>query len=296
MTGKITGNATDRARRRAIREFARQADLPYTEAARQLDAAGLAPGESLASHGRTVYPTGCDTHRRWLIDAYERRPATDRVRDTRRAADLPAGRAAHLADRFPPTRGDDGTGVGLLYHGEGRQDTLTLLYTVVGHEAPGLLPSAGDLAWEAEMGEETAIDTACAELDRAARLLLDDEGRDLWPRVDAALAGGATHPDWRVRDAAGRLAGWFDTMTDLPLDGVRHILDAVLMVSDDGHAPGTRVRMLSGPHAGHLATIVGVVWGSGGPPLRYRVQPDGASAVLADPADLVVLAGQSRYY
>jgi hypothetical protein len=238
-----------------------------------------------------VYPTGADTHRRALIDAYARRPAAERVRDARRAADLPAGRAAHLADRFPPIRGDDGTGVGPLYHGAGRQDTLALLYTVVGHEAPGLLPSAGDLAWEAEMGEETAIDTACAELDRAARLLLDDEDRDLWPRVDAALAGGTTHPDWRVRDATAR----FPRTTDVPLGGVRHILDAVLMVSDDGHAPGTRVRILTGPHPGRLATIVGVVWGSGGPPLRYRVQPDGGSATLADPADIVVLAGQARY-
>jgi hypothetical protein len=296
MTRNTTGNATDRARRRAIREFARQADIPYAEAARQLAAAGLGPGETLASHGRTVYPTGADTHRRGQIEAYGRRPPAVRVRDARRAADLPAGRAAHLADRFPPTRGDDGTGVGLLYHGVGRQDTLTLLYTVVGHEAPGLLPSAGDLAWEAEMGEETAVDTACAELDRAARLLLDDADRDLWPRVDAALASGATHPDWRVRDAAGRLAGWDPaTRADLPFDGVRHILDAVLMVSDDGHAPGTRVRMLTGPHPGHRATIVGVVWGSGGPPLRYRIQPDGGTPVLADPADLVVLAGQTGY-
>jgi hypothetical protein len=215
MTRNATGHtAADRARRRAIREFARQADLPYAEAARQLAAAGLAPGETLASHGRTVYPTGADTHRRALIDAYARRPAAERVRDARRAADLPAGRAAHLADRFPPTRGDDGTGVGPLYHGAGRQGTLTLLYTVVGHEAPGLLPSPGDL------------------------------------------------------------------------------LDAVLMVSDDGHAPGTRVRMLT--RSGDLATVVGVVWGSGGPPLRYRVRPDGGSPVLADPADLVVLASQSR--
>lgn len=294
MTRNAMSNATDRARRRAIREFARQAGIPYAEAARQLAAAGLGPGETLASHGRTVYPTGADTYRRTQIEAYGRRPAAARVRDARRAADLPAGRAAHLTDRFPPTRGDDGTGVGLLYHGAGRQDTLTLLYTVVGHEAPGLLPSAGDLAWEAEMGEETAIDTACAELDRAARLLLDDEDRDLWPRVDAALAGGATHPDWRVRDAAARFAHTGARTDDLPLDGVRHILDAVLMVSDDGHAPGTRVRMLTGPRPGGLATVVGVVWGSGGPPLRYRIQPDGGTPVLADPADLVVLAGQSR--
>jgi hypothetical protein len=118
----------DRARRRAIRAQAARAGVAYSVAARQLE--GLAAyrreaeaavaqtfaGDTLAGRGRTVYPATTDTHRQALIDSRNRRSAGQRVEDARRAADIPAGRARHLVDRFPPTRGEDGTGVGLLYH------------------------------------------------------------------------------------------------------------------------------------------------------------------------------------
>ncbi len=289
--------APDRARRRAIRAQAARAGVPYSVAARQLD-----PGAGLpASQGRTVYPAGSDTHRRALVEGRDRRPAAERVRDARRGADLPSGRAAHLVDRFPPTRGEPGTGVGPLYAGTGRCDTLALLYLVVAHEAPGLVPSAGDLAWAAEMGEETAVDMLCAQLDRAARRLLDDGRPAVLARVEAAQVAAAGHGDWRMRDAGTWLAGAYRAATHAgdgpdglplvgapPLDGVGHILDAVLVVGDDGHAPGTRVRMRTAQ--GRLATIVGAVWGPAGPPLRYVVQPDGGRRVTtADPHELLVL-------
>jgi hypothetical protein len=306
--------APDRARKRAIRAQAASTGVPYSVAARLhdmimdqaeaaaqvFDLADWAGGETLADQGRTVYPASTDTHRHWLIEARTRRSAAERVQDARRAADLPAGRAQHLVDRFPPTRGEEGTGVAMLYHGEGRQHALALLYCLVGHERPDLVPSAGDLAWEAELGEETAVDTACAELDRAARLLLDSDRASLRPRIADALSAGQVHRDWRVREGAIRLAAgqtFGDTpTTGLPWDGVRQILDAVLVVGDDGHAPGTRVRMLAQPHSGHNATIVGAIWGRVGPPSRYEVCPDAAPpAFLADPRDLVVLVQRAPF-
>jgi hypothetical protein len=76
----------------------------------------------------------------------------------------------------------------------------------------------------------------------------------------------------------------------LPLDGVSHILDALLTIAEDGHAPGTRVRILPAPAAGALATIVGVYWGPDGPPVRYEVRPDRSErSVRVDPEDLIVL-------
>jgi len=296
--------AGDRARKRAVRAQAARAGVPYSVAARQLDAVRSASGETLASHGRTVYPAGGDTHRQWLIDSRNRRSLDERVQDTRRAAGLPGGRGWHLAERFPPTRGEPGTRVGLLYHGERRQEALALLYLVVAHESPGLVPAVGDLVWTAELGEETALDIACGELDRAARLLLDQDRATLWPRIDAALATGAREHNWPAREEAVRLAGAYRAMmstrrgddgeplvTGPPLDGVRNILDAVLVVGDDGHAPGTRVRVLGPPHEQQTATIVAALWGSAGPPVEYEVLPDRAArVVVVDPDRLVVLA------
>lgn len=296
-----------RARQRAIRAQAAESGVAYSVAARQLDAC-MAPGETLASQGRTVYPSVSDGYRRWSVDARDRRSFDERVRDTRQAAMLPGGRAQHLAERFPPTRGAPGSGVGLLYHGDGREDALAMLYMAVAHEAPGLVPAIGELAWIAEMGEETALDTACAELDRTARRLLDCDRRSLWQRIETALLAGVASDDWRIRQEAARLNRMYRAMmspheghdgqpyvTLPPLDGVRHILDAVLIVADDGHAPGTRVRMLTTEHSGSTGTIVGVRWGATGPPVGYEVCPDGTrTAVPVEPGRLVVLAGQER--
>jgi hypothetical protein len=233
-------STTDRARRRAIRDLASRADIPYSVARRQLDR-GLQPGEMLASHGRTIYPSTSDSHRSALVAARERWDLPTRLADTRRAARVPEGRAAHLVDRFPPTRGEPGSGVGLLYHGERRLDILVGAYSDAG-EAPG------DLVWTAELGEETAVDIACAALDRQARRLLGDDP------------------------------------ADLGLDGARQILDALLIVGDDGHAAGTRVRHLP---TGRPGTIVGAVWGPTGPPVRYRVVI-GGRANFVDPDDIAV--------
>ncbi|WP_147457363.1 hypothetical protein [Micromonospora sp. CV4] len=295
-----------RARKRAIREQAARTGVAYSVAAQQLEAVGLQPGETLSSYGRTIYPIGSDPHRQLLVERRERRSFAERVTDTRRAATLPDGRAQHLVERFPPTRGSTGTGVGPLYSGEGRQDLLAMVYIVVATESPGLLPDVGDLVWVAEMGEDTALDTACAELDHEARRLLDRKPVALWSAIEKALAAAERSTDWKIRQEALRHAALLRTMMSpregyvgelyvegLPVTGVRQILDALLIVAEDGHAPGTRVRLLDKHHEGRTATIIGAGWGSSGPPVGYLVWLDGAKTPLSARADqLVVLAGQ----
>jgi hypothetical protein len=309
MTGQDTRRnpKSGRARKRAIRAQAARAGVAYSVAARQLEAAGLQPGETISSFGRTVYPTGFDSYRQRCIERRERRSHEERIADTRRAAILPDGRAQHLVERFPPTRGRRGTGIGPLYHGECRQELLSMLYVTVAAESPGLVPAVGDLAWMAELGEETALDTACAELDREARALLDRDPTALRCAIEEALAVGEHSTDWRIRREAIRLTALYQVMMSPrdghdgqpyvaapPIEGVGQILDAVLIVADDGHAPGTRVRVLAEAYRGRAATIAGALWGRPpGPPIGYVVWLDDSDQVLSAAADdLVVLADQ----
>ncbi|WP_229068254.1 hypothetical protein [Actinoplanes sp. DH11] len=295
-----------RARKRAIREQAARTGVPYSVAARVIAELGLQPGESIASHGRTLYPGEA------LRDVSERRrhrTFAERLADSRRAAVLPEGRAQHLVERFPPCHGRPGSGVGRLYDGDGRAELLTVLYLAVAVESPGLVPEPGDLAWIAEMGEETALDMECALLDREARSLVEGSPADLFPhlrRVASELSclAAPSPPPAPSPDGTGQLSDWLarvlasaaaapEQRIRLPAEGVRQILDAVLMVADDGHAPGTRVRLLAGPHQSRTGTITGAVWGAAGPPVAYRVQLDGRSGTLGMAAgELIVLAGQ----
>ncbi|MFC7550161.1 hypothetical protein [Plantactinospora sp. GCM10030261] len=296
----------DRARKRAIRMYAAQAGLAYSVAARQVTAAALAPGELLACHGRTVYPRHLAGLPRWSIPSRERRSGQERARDARLAAVLPSGRARHLVDRFPPGRGRAGTGAGWLYFGPGREDLLAMLYLVVGHEAPGFVPPLGDLSWTAQLAEETALDTVCAELDRLVRLTIDAGPAERWRRVETALAAASRHQDWLVRYDAERLTAiWRVAMTPregrdgepyvvrAPWDGVRQVLDALLVVAEDGHAPGTRIRLAAPPLPRREGTIVGARWALVGPPIGYEIVLDGSHVRRSvRPEDLVVLPDQ----
>ncbi|MDG4832543.1 hypothetical protein O7627_25005 [Solwaraspora sp. WMMD1047] len=254
----------DRARRRAIRAKAAELGVPYSVAARLLRAQTSAP----TGRQRPGFPVGDDEHRAWMFAAREHRTFHSRVRDTRQAADLPLGRAAQLTTRFPPLRAT--AGIGPLYHGEGRETTLAMLYAVLAHESPSLLPPADELAWAAELGEEAAVDIACAAIDRAARHLLDNDRWRLWARVEAALAAGGASPDRRVRDAATTLGRELrSTSLRGSLDGVRHILDALLVEPYGGHPPGIRVAVER-----RTGTVVGARWGRTGPPTGYEVRLD----------------------
>lgn len=236
----------DRARRRAIRALAAELGVPYSVAARLL-----------SDPQRQRFPVAGDDHRAWMFAAREHRSYLSRVRDARQAADLPLGRAAGLTRRFPPLR----TAAGDFYTGEGREAALAMLYALLAHESPALLPSREELEWAAELGEEPAVDVACGALDRAARLLLDLDSWRLWPRVEAALAAGETSAEPRVRDAA-RLLNRELRSTSLrgALPGARQILDALLVEPYDGLPPGARTRG---------GVVTGVRWSADGPPLDY---------------------------
>jgi len=274
----------DRARRRAIRAHAARAGVPYSVAARYLDIGVEAP----ASTGRTVYPGASDPHRRWLMSARASWSYEQRVRDTRQAVRLPLGRAEHLVTRFPSLRGEP---AGPLYHGEARAAVLAMLYATVTTERPDLVPSGDELTWVADLGEETAVDVACAAVDRAARELAGQDRWRMWTRIEAALAAAAAGRDRDRHWAAVTLRYELESLSvPASVDGARHTLDAVLVASAGGHAPGTRVRMLARPHRGHGATIVGVRWAPTGRPVGYEVRPFATAATVAvTPRDLTVL-------
>ncbi|MEV4281943.1 hypothetical protein [Actinoplanes xinjiangensis] len=246
MTGTRTRQPVpDRARKRAIRALAARLGVAYSVAARLL---------------ADRNPPFTDDHRAWIFAAREQRTFHARVTDTRLAADLPLGRAAHLVRRFPPLRA-----IGPLYAGEARETVIAMLYAVLLHESPELLPPPGELAWAAGLGEESAVDLTCAAVDRAARLLLDEDRWRLWARIDAAVAAGESAPDRRIRDAAITL-GRVLRSTSLrdSVDGARHILDAVLVEPWEGDPPGARVVTDGG-----LRTVTGVRWEHTGPPAGY---------------------------
>jgi hypothetical protein len=240
----------DRARRRAIRALAAQLGVAYSVAARLLEA-----------QTRTPAPHPVDEHRAWMFAAREQRTFHSRVSDTRLAVDLPLGRAAHLVRRFPPLRAIGG--IGPLYAGEGRETILSMLYAVLLHESPQLLPARDELAWAAELGEETAVDFTCSGLDRAARLLLDQERWRLWARVDAALTAGSNGTDRHFRDAAISLGRELrSTSLRGSIDGARQTLDAVLVSTFGGDAPGTRTP---------AGIVTGAEWSADGPPVGWQV-------------------------
>jgi hypothetical protein len=272
MTGrKHRPSVPDRARRRAIRAHAARLGVPYSLAARLLAAhmAGSAAGELRGDP---------DEHQAWVFAMRERRSFDLRVRDTRLAVDLPLGRAAHLAQRFPALRRPP---AGPLYNGDARQATLGMLYAVLAYESPGILPTAEELAWVAELGEETAVDIICAGLDHAARLLVDDDRWHLYTRIEAALNAGEAAHDRQVRDAAITLGRQFrTTILRKSLEGARHTLDALLVAAHDGHPPGTRVRILTGPHHGQAATVIGIQWPATGAPRAYQIRTDNGPAIL----------------
>lgn len=244
-------SVSDRARRRAVRALAARLGVAYSVAARLLaEQPGLA-----------------DEHRAWLFALREQRPFHARVRDTREAVDLPLGRAAHLTARFPRLR----TPAGILYDGPDRRTILAMLYAVLAHESPALLPPAEELDWVSGLGEEAAVDITCAALDRAARRLLDDDRWRLWTRVEAALVAGEAGPDRRVRDVAITLGRELRAASLRgSLAGVRHTLDALLMAPYGKHQPGDRIRA-----GGRPATVIGVRWPESGPPTAYDLQVDG---------------------
>jgi len=254
----------------------------------------------LGNAGRTVYPVGIERGR-WSVLGREGRVAAEKLAATRLGARLPVGRAEHLGERFPAGELD-----GVEYYGGAlRSELLAMTYLAVAFEAPGLVPSPMDLAWIAELGEETAVDTACTDLDRAARALLADRAAERWQRVDTALAAAQRDAAPETRHAADRLMLAYRCLTTpvedhrgdphvpaAPWTGARQTLDALLIVLEDGHAPGTRIR-LAARELRREGTVLGAHWASSGAPLAYDIRLDDEPAArTVPPEEMVVLPAQ----
>jgi hypothetical protein len=168
-----------------------------------------------------------------------------------------------------------------------------MLYAVLAYESPAIQPTAEELAWVAELGEETAVDIVCAGLDRAARLLLDDDRWHLYTRIEAALTAGEAADNRQVRDAAITLGRQFrTTILRRSLAGTRHTLDALLVAAHDGYPPGARVHILTGPRHGQAATVIGVQWPATGAPRTYQIQIDNGPAILTVSVDDIGILDQ----
>ncbi|WP_306215855.1 hypothetical protein [Actinoplanes sp. RD1] len=265
----------DRARKRRVRALAARLGVAYSVAARLL--AGQTPAR--APRRAPLFPIGDDEHRAWMFAEREHRSFHSRVRDTQLAAELPLGRGEHLAVRFPPLRLPAGQGA--LYQGESRATVLAMLYAVVAHETPGLLPPAEELSWVAELGEEAAVDITCVALDRAARGLLDEERWRLWARVEAALTAMEGSAERPVRDAAIALGRELrSTSLRGSLEGARHVLDALLVEAWECLPPGADIQVREQP-----GTVVGVRWAQDGPPTGYEVRFPGDPGVHVIPME-----------
>jgi hypothetical protein len=256
--------------------------VPYSVAARQIGSPSRALPAFLASCGRTVYPVQDGS---W-VQARLNRTLEESIVDARRAAALPFGRATHLAERFPSAIGRHGAG--LFYHGQGRMETIALAYLAVCLKTPSLVPNEADLQWIAELGEESAIDLACTGIDRAARHLLGGPLVRVTTILVSAVIQAATDRDGKLGQPAIELARALEG-TRLPLTGARQILDALLVVANGGHAPGTRVQLRDQP-----GTIVGLHWAAAGSPCGYEVRLDNVhlGQTFAEPGALRVLSGQ----
>ena len=106
-----------------------------------------------------------------------------------------------------------------------------MLYALLEH----LYPSAEQLAWVAELGEETAVDLVCADLDRAARQLLELDSWHLCHRIEATLAAYESGSNSSRRDLARTLIPEFRTMIPRrSFEQARNLLDELL---DSAAAP-----------------------------------------------------------
>ena len=109
------------------------------------------------------------------------------------------------------------------------------------------------------------------QADLARRLQISPSYLNQIEHNQRALTAGESGPDTRVRDAA-RTLGRELRSTSLrgSLDGVRHILDAVLAEPYGADVPGA--RHTAGDRPG---TVIGLEWAPSGPPTGYLVRLDG---------------------
>lgn len=246
-------------------------------------------------------PPGVDPLREWYQQGRLKWTPEQRAHEARRAIRLVGGRAWHLADRFPPLWLRDGRG-GVFGHGDRMESVLavSLLYQLVVHENPTVVPDRSHLEWVAELADTGAVDVAFTEFDRAARrVLVDDDYPALYRRIEAALEAGGHWPasverrglaaEYRraTKEPYGYLGGYPQTR-GVQVPGALQVLDAVLVSTAGGYSPGVEVQVRTGPHAGKAATVVQVEWAETGPPVGYQVALGHAADL---PSRVTVAAG-----
>lgn len=199
----------------------------------------------------------------------------------RMAAELTGGRARHLADWYPEGWAP--------YHGSTRDLALELLYVITLHDWPDLAPDPARLAALIAAGDPAPIDAAFAELDRHARLLIDDglypSTGELVGQATSILQQQAASPNWRERENAQRVLGQLGRamtpydhdddgrpqVTGISMPGALATLDAMLCSSQGGFPPATVVSYRD-QGARVLAEVQRCVWAPvGGPPVRYAL-------------------------
>lgn len=211
----------------------------------------------------------------------------------RRAAD-PGTRGIYLWNRFRKR-----TVRGRLVFNDtprGRDQLLRLLYDMVLTARPELAPAVPDDAVAA--ADFDAIDAAFAPLDRAVRCLLAQSPASVWQQqlqdhVEALDA--QTGPGWQAR---GALTGWYHRALTpvytfdewpraegLPYYGTCDTLDAVLVHTAGGYAPGTRVQL----DDERIVYVLRVDWwDEHGGPDGYTVVPEDTGGDFEIRADRVV--------
>ena len=185
-----------------------------------------------------------------------------RRHEASRALDVPGGRSWHLGGRWTSPRG---TGFLWYDHLRTARNVLALLYSVVLWENPSLAIDDKTRSWLLEQGADDRalgmFDSACYDLDRAARMLAGQHSGDSRhsagtnERIAAYLATEpgpgnserAVRAGWRRLHTPHRDAEGYEYVI-LPWANTRQILDAVLIRATGGILPGTPVRVNSGPH------------------------------------------------
>lgn len=293
---------SDKARKRAARALAAQAGVSYTAARRRLTQTQQLPDRPVS----VPPPRGVDALREWYLDGRATWSPEQRAHEARRATRITTGRAWHLVDRYPSLRTAHYHGYVFGSDQMGNVLAVELLYLVALHEQPDLRPDPKHLAWVAELADTEPVDAACAELDRAARLVVDGDYDRLYrERIPAALEAATQSRDGQRRAQAQRVAAGFHQATKVPyghnkagfklvrgvpIPAARQVLDATLTATAGGFAPGVLVDVVGGEHAGVTATVVGAEWAASGPPTGYVIYRGSPQPSPVVPAELVRLA------
>ncbi|MBF6333581.1 hypothetical protein [Nocardia transvalensis] len=218
------------------------------------------------------------------------------ARRARWAADI-RSRGLYLHARFPQrsVRGR------LMFNDvpPGRATFLHLLYSLVLKSRPELRPVVSERA--VAVGDLETIDAVFAPLDRAVRCFLAQEPHSVWQhqlRAHVEVLDEQSGPGWQTRQ---QLSGWYHqamtwrpgvgvygepTRYGFPYFGACDILDAILVTTTGGYAPGSRVQLRDD----RMAYVLHAQWWDerGGGPDGYVVMLEHSGGDFEVRADQII--------